>query len=49
MLEQFLKLLERFVVAHELIAANSAKEPVIGSQEHFAEFCKSQGVSVKEA
>lgn len=25
MLEQFLKLLERFVVAHELIAANSAK------------------------
>lgn len=28
MLDQFLKLLERFVVAHELIAANSAKEPV---------------------
>lgn len=28
MLEQFLKLLERFVVAHELIAANSAKRPV---------------------
>lgn len=28
MLEQFLKLLERFVVAHELIAANSAKQPV---------------------
>lgn len=27
MLEQFLKLLERFVVAHELIAANSAKQP----------------------
>lgn len=27
MLEQFLKLLERFVVAHELIAANSAKRP----------------------
>lgn len=26
MLEQFLKLLERFVVAHELIAANSAKQ-----------------------
>lgn len=49
MLEQFLKLLERFVVAHELIAANSAKEPVIGSPEHFAEFCKLQGVSVKEA
>ena len=28
MLEQFLKLLERFVVAHELIAANSAKHVV---------------------
>lgn len=27
MLDQFLKLLERFVVAHELIAANSAKQP----------------------
>lgn len=26
MLDQFLKLLERFVVAHELIAANSAKQ-----------------------
>ncbi|AIM41142.1 hypothetical protein LSPA1_44 [Salmonella phage LSPA1] len=26
MLEQFLKLLERFVVAHEIIAANSAKQ-----------------------
>ena len=49
MLEQFLKLLERGVVALELIASNSAKEPVIGSPEHFAEFCKLQGVSVKEA
>lgn len=49
MLEKFLVLLERFVVAHELIAANSAKEPVVGSPEHFAEFCKLQGVSVKEA
>ncbi|UCR81092.1 13.88 kDa late protein [Escherichia phage ULINTec2] len=28
MLDQFLKLLERFVVAHELIAANSVKQPV---------------------
>lgn len=28
MLEKFLVLLERFVVAHELIAANSAKQPV---------------------
>lgn len=31
MLEQFLKLLERFVVAHELIAANSAKKVVQAS------------------
>lgn len=31
MLEQFLKLLERFVVAHELIAANSAKQVVQAS------------------
>ena len=29
MLEQFLKLLERFVVAHELIAANSAKQVAV--------------------
>ena len=29
MLEQFLKLLERFVVAHELIAANSAKQVIV--------------------
>lgn len=29
MLDQFLKLLERFVVAHELIAANSAKRVVV--------------------
>lgn len=29
MLEKFLVLLERFVVAHELIAANSAKQTVI--------------------
>ncbi|ENH0169334.1 hypothetical protein ABVQ39_004646 [Salmonella enterica] len=28
MLEQFIKLFERFVVAHELIAANSAKQAV---------------------
>ncbi|AST15477.1 hypothetical protein QA035_gp19 [Salmonella phage vB_SenS_PVP-SE2] len=28
MLEQFIKLFERFVVAHELIAANSAKQTV---------------------
>lgn len=36
MLDQFLKLLERFVVAHELIAANSAKRPV-PSTEHVGE------------
>lgn len=29
MLDQFLKLLERFVVAHELIAANSSKQVVV--------------------
>ena len=29
MLEQFIKLLERFVVAHELIAANSVKQVVV--------------------
>ncbi|HBX1184330.1 hypothetical protein SeF1_048 [Salmonella phage SeF1] len=28
MLEQFIKLLERFVIAHEMIAANSAKQTV---------------------
>lgn len=49
MLEKFLVLIERGVVALERIADNSAKEPVIGSPEHFAEFCKLQGVSVKEA
>ena len=31
MLEKFLVLLERFVVAHELIAANSAKQPTTKS------------------
>ena len=29
MLETLLKLLERFVVAHELIAANSAKQTIV--------------------
>lgn len=29
MLETIIKLLERFVVAHELIAANSAKQPAV--------------------
>lgn len=36
MLDQFLKLLERFVVAHELIAANSVKRPT-PSTEHVGE------------
>lgn len=51
MLEQFLKLLERFVVAHELIAANSAKhvvqvaaplevETVVYTKEAVAEYAK---------
>lgn len=33
MLEKFLVLLERFVVAHELIAANSAKQVVVAEVE----------------
>lgn len=33
MLDQFLKLLERFVVAHELIAANSAKQVAVAEVE----------------
>lgn len=36
MLDQFLKLLERFVVAHELIAANSVKRPA-PKTEHVGE------------
>lgn len=36
MLDQFLKLLERFVVAHELIAANSAKQAVVAEVEGLA-------------
>lgn len=53
MLEQFLKLLERFVVAHELIAANSVKQParvaaplevetVVYSKEAVAESAKEE-------
>lgn len=53
MLDQFLKLLERFVVAHELIAANSAKQPaqvaaplevetVVYSKEAVAESAKEE-------
>ena len=37
MLEQFLKLLERFVVAHELIAANSAKQATVAKTALVAE------------
>lgn len=42
MLEKFLVLLERFVVAHELIAANSAKEPVyeLKNDENIADVIK---------
>ena len=43
MLDQFLKLLERFVVAHELIAANSAKQVVV------AETATIEPTVVKEA
>lgn len=43
MLEQFLKLLERFVAAHELIAANSAKQVV------FAETATINPTVAKEA
>lgn len=46
MLETIVKLLERFVVAHELIAA---KKPSLGTKEELAEFCKWQGLSIKEA
>lgn len=43
MLDQFLKLLERFVVAHELIAANMAKQVVV------AETATIEPTVVKEA
>lgn len=46
MLDKFLYLLERFVAAHELIAA---KKPSLGTKEELAEFCKWQGLSLKEA
>ena len=38
MIEQFLKLLERFVVAHELIAANSGKPGVVIHNDAGTEF-----------
>lgn len=42
MLDKFLVLLERFVVAHELIAANSAKQPVyeLKNDENIADVVK---------
>lgn len=48
MLEKFLVLLERFVVAHELIAANSAKQPVyeLNADANIADSVR--GVVVKE-
>lgn len=49
MLETIIKLLERFVVAHELIAANSAKQPefTVGpiSDEAVAELERTRGKS----
>lgn len=49
MLDKFLALLERFVVAHELIAANSAKQPDITvgplSAETIAELERTSGKS----
>lgn len=49
MLETIIKLLERFVVAHELIAANSAKQPgfTVGplSDETVAELERARGKS----
>ena len=49
MLDQFLKLLERFVVAHELIAANSAKQPVYELKADAKVADKVRDVVVKEA
>ena len=49
MLEQFLKLLERFVVAHELIAANSAKQPVYEPKADAKVADKVRDVVAKEA
>ena len=49
MLEQFLKLLERFVVAHELIAANSAKQPVYELKADAKVADKVRDVVAKEA
>lgn len=49
MLDKFLALLERFVVAHELIAANSSK-PVVGiDAEKAAELTKKVSKVVSEA
>lgn len=44
MLDQFLKLLERFVVAHELIAANSAKQVVVAKVDGLTEETKADVV-----
>ena len=49
MLDQFLKLLERFVVAHELIAANSAKQPVYELKADAKVADKVRDVVAKEA
>lgn len=44
MLEKFLALLERFVVAHELIAANSAKQVVVAKVDGLTEETKADVV-----
>ena len=48
MIEQFLKLLERFVVAHELIAANSGKPGVVIHNHDGEEVKTSGGAPAKE-
>lgn len=48
MLEQFLKLLERFVVAHELIAANSAKQIVIAESATIKPTVATKEITVEE-
>lgn len=45
MLEKFLVLLERFVVAHELIAANSAKQVVVSEVDGLTAGAKADVVS----
>lgn len=48
MLDQFLKLLERFVVAHELIAANSSKQIVIAESATIKPTVATKEITVEE-